>query len=193
MTTTTSIAIAGGGIGGLTAALALRAEGFKVDVFEAAKQIRELGVGVNLQSYAVGELTRLGLADGLAANAMATAELAYFNKFGQRVWSAPRGLAAGLAFPHYAISRGRLQGLLLEAVRTRLGPQAIHVGYHLQSFAQNASGVVPTSSIVAVAPSSGPIGPTCWSAPMACIPRCAGRSIQTKAHPIGPDSCSGGQ
>ena len=62
---------------------------------------------------------------------MATAELAYFNKFGQLVWSAPRGLAAGLEFPHYAISRGRLQGLLLEAVRTRLGPQAIHVGHQL--------------------------------------------------------------
>ncbi len=138
----TTVIIVGAGIGGLTAALALHVRGFKVDVFESAREIRELGVGVNLQPYAVRELAALGLADALAANAMATTELAYFNKFGQRVWSTPRGLGAGLAHPHYSISRGRLQRLLLDTVIARLGPQAIHVNHHLSAFDQDEAGVV---------------------------------------------------
>ena len=53
------------------------------------------GVGTNTLPHAVRELIELGLRDQLAATAIPTAELAYYSKRGQRIWSEPRGLAAG--------------------------------------------------------------------------------------------------
>jgi 5-methylphenazine-1-carboxylate 1-monooxygenase len=64
--------IIGGGIGGLTAALALHAAGIEAEVFESAAEVRPLGVGINLQAHAVRELTELGLGDRLAATGIAT-------------------------------------------------------------------------------------------------------------------------
>nr|BFE84550.1 flavin-dependent oxidoreductase [Planobispora longispora] len=74
------------------------------------------------------ELTELGLADRLAGIGVATAELAYFNRYGAPIWSEPRGLDAGYAWPQYSVHRGRLQMLLLEAVIERLGPRAVRTG-----------------------------------------------------------------
>lgn len=84
------ILIAGGGIGGLTAALCLERAGLPCIVFEAAPEAKELGVGINLLPHSVRVLTRLSLASELASIAIPTAELAYFSKFGQRIWSEPR-------------------------------------------------------------------------------------------------------
>ncbi|MEV4284501.1 flavin-dependent oxidoreductase [Nonomuraea bangladeshensis] len=123
------IVIAGAGIGGLAAALSLHAAGFTdVTVHEAAREIRPLGVGINLLPHAVRELTELGLADRLATIGVATAELAYFNRYGTLIWSEPRGVAAGYSWPQYSVHRGRLQLLLLEAVVERLGPDAVRTG-----------------------------------------------------------------
>ena len=58
--------IIGGGIGGLTTALALHAAGIRAEVFESAAEIRPLGVGINLQPHAVRELSELGLGGALA-------------------------------------------------------------------------------------------------------------------------------
>jgi len=123
------ITIAGGGIGGLATALSLHAAGFdEVVVHEAAQEIRPLGVGINLLPHAVRELTELGLAGRLAAIAVPTAELAYYNRHGQAIWSEPRGLGAGYRWPQYSVHRGRLQLLLLDAVRERLGAHAVRTG-----------------------------------------------------------------
>ncbi|MGC5014890.1 flavin-dependent oxidoreductase [Streptosporangium sp. DT93] len=123
------VIIAGGGIGGLATALSLHAAGVEdVVVHEAAERIRPLGVGINLLPHAVRELTELGLADRLSAIGVATAELAYFNRYGTPIWSEPRGLDAGYAWPQYSVHRGRLQMLLLEAVIERLGPHAVRTG-----------------------------------------------------------------
>ncbi|MFI6484884.1 flavin-dependent oxidoreductase [Nonomuraea sp. NPDC050663] len=123
------IVIAGAGIGGLSAALSLHAAGFTdVTVHEAARTIEPLGVGINLLPHAVRELTELGLADRLAAIGVATAELAYFNRYGTPIWSEPRGLDAGYAWPQYSVHRGRLQLLLLEALLERLGPGSVVTG-----------------------------------------------------------------
>jgi 2-polyprenyl-6-methoxyphenol hydroxylase-like FAD-dependent oxidoreductase len=124
--TAVQITIAGAGIGGLATALSLHAAGFEdVTVHEATREIRPLGVGINLLPHAVRELTELGLAGRLAEIAVPTAELAYFNRHGQAIWSEPRGLAAGYRWPQYSVHRGRLQMLLLDAVRERLGARAV--------------------------------------------------------------------
>lgn len=57
--------VIGGGIGGLSAALALRQIGMDVQVFEATHEIREVGAGVTLWSNAVRALQQLGLSDAL--------------------------------------------------------------------------------------------------------------------------------
>jgi len=59
------IAIVGGGIGGLAAALALRARGLSVTVFEQAGGLREIGAGVSIFPNAMLLLRRIGLADGV--------------------------------------------------------------------------------------------------------------------------------
>ncbi|MDW8398127.1 MAG: flavin-dependent oxidoreductase, partial [Acetobacteraceae bacterium] len=81
------VPIAGGGIGGLAAALSLHAAGIEAELFEAAAEPRPLGVGINLLPHAVRELEELGLGAGLAANAIATRELRYVNVHGQTVWA----------------------------------------------------------------------------------------------------------
>src|SRR6516225_852212 len=60
------IAIIGGGIGGLTAALSLRQAGFEVDVYEQAPELTQIGGGINMGPNAVRILRRLGLTAGLA-------------------------------------------------------------------------------------------------------------------------------
>jgi len=133
--------IIGGGIGGLTAALALHAAGIEAEVFESAAEVRPLGVGINLQAHAVRELTELGLGEALAATGVATQEFRYANRFGQTIWTEPRGLAAGYHWPQYSIHRGRLQMLLWEAARARLGAARLRTGRRLTGFTQDATGV----------------------------------------------------
>src|SRR5262245_52855240 len=130
------VLIAGGGIGGLVTALCLGRAGIEARVFESAEEIRPLGVGINLLPHSVRVLTGLGLDAGLAEMAIPTAELIYFNKFGQLIWREPRGLAAGYHWPQYSIHRGRLQMLLLDAVREQLGDAVVNAGCHLKSFTE---------------------------------------------------------
>jgi salicylate hydroxylase len=59
------IAIVGGGIGGLTAALALRARGIDASVFEQAEVVREIGAGVSIHPNAARLLKRIGLDEQL--------------------------------------------------------------------------------------------------------------------------------
>ena len=121
------VIIAGAGLGGLTLALSLRAAGIEAEVFEAAPELKPVGVGINILPHATRELTELGLADRLAERAIATEALMYANQFGQEIWREPRGRFAGYDWPQYSIHRGVLQMLLLEAVTERLGPGAVHV------------------------------------------------------------------
>lgn len=123
------VVIAGAGVSGLTAALSLHAAGITdVVVHEAADEIRPLGVGINILPHAVRELIELGLGDRLAEIGVATADLTFVNRYGQVIWSEPRGRAAGYRWPQYSIHRGRLQHLLLRAVQERLGPEAVVTG-----------------------------------------------------------------
>src|SRR5579872_5856966 len=126
-----AVLIIGAGIAGLTAALSLHQIGVECRVFESVESIEPLGVGINTLPHAVRELTELGLADRLAASGIPTAELAYYSKHGQPIWSEPRGLAAGYHWPQFSIHRGALQMILLDAVRERLGADCVATGHHL--------------------------------------------------------------
>jgi 5-methylphenazine-1-carboxylate 1-monooxygenase len=131
----------GGGIGGLTLALMLHARGIGCQVYEASRRIRELGVGINVLPHAISELTELGLLPRLDEVAIRTRELIYANRFGQEIWREPRGVDAGYQVPQFSIHRGRLQGVLYEAVLDRLGRKAVRAGHALTSFTQTEGGV----------------------------------------------------
>ena len=66
------VIIAGGGIGGLTLALALERRGIACRVFESAPAIKSIGVGVNILPHASKQLVELGLEDALAKVAVTT-------------------------------------------------------------------------------------------------------------------------
>ncbi|GAA0668621.1 flavin-dependent oxidoreductase [Streptomyces malaysiensis subsp. malaysiensis] len=129
-----TVLIAGAGIGGLTAALSLHAAGVEAAVVESAREIRPLGVGINLLPHAVRELIELGLGDELAAIGVATAENAYCDRSGRRIFTEPRGVAQGYRWPQYSVHRGELQRLLLAAVRERLGADAVRTGARVVGF-----------------------------------------------------------
>jgi 2-polyprenyl-6-methoxyphenol hydroxylase-like FAD-dependent oxidoreductase len=135
------VAVVGGGIGGLSLALALHAAGIhEVDVYESASDIRELGVGINVLPHAVRELAELGLLDDLSRVGVATADFTYFTRRGQPIWEEPLGVAAGYRWPQLSIHRGELLGVLHRAVVTRLGPDRIHTGHHLTRFDRRSAG-----------------------------------------------------
>lgn len=135
------VAITGAGIGGLTLALALHEAGIRCRVYEAVDEIRPLGVGVNILPHAVKELDRLGLLERLRAVAVETKESAFYNAHGQFVYGEPAGLAAGYRWPQFSIHRGDLQMLLLDAVRERLGPDAVVTDHRCTGFDDGADGV----------------------------------------------------
>ena len=136
-----TILIAGGGIAGLTAALSLHQIGIDCRVFESVSTPQPLGVGINLLPHAVRELFDLGLGDALAEIGIPTAELAYYNKHGQRIWSEPRGLEAGYHWPQFSLHRGELQLILLAAVRNRLGTDCVLTGHHLVGWEDTGSSI----------------------------------------------------
>ncbi|MGY3621481.1 flavin-dependent oxidoreductase [Bradyrhizobium sp. USDA 10063] len=133
--------IVGGGIGGLTTALMLRARGIACELFEQSETIRELGVGINTLPHAIRELAGLGLLDALDKAAIRTYELFYLTRHGQQVWHEKRGLDAGHDVPQFSVHRGRLQGVIHQAVVARLGGDAIHTGCRLGAFTQDEGGV----------------------------------------------------
>src|SRR5229473_3236875 len=133
--------IVGGGIGGLTTALMLRARGIGCELFEQSDTIRELGVGINTLPHAIRELAGLGLLQKLDDVAIRTDELYYLNRHGQEVWRESRGIDAGHDVPQFSIHRGRLQSVIHRAVEERLGRDAIHTGCRLGAFTQDEGGV----------------------------------------------------
>ena len=142
------IAIVGAGVGGLTAALSLQAAGYDdVVLLEAAREIRDVGVGINLPPHAVRELSELGLKGDLARSGLPTRELAYYDPAGQLIWAEPRGLDAGYRWPQYSIHRGQLQRILVDAVGKRLGPSAIKTGQRATRINQENAGQVHIEAV----------------------------------------------
>src|SRR5215469_17296599 len=131
------VLIIGGGIGGLAAALALHDVGISCTVFEQVRELRELGVGINTLPHAIKELAALGLLSALDRAGIRTRELIYANRFGQVVWRELRGTDAGFDTPQFSIHRGKLHTVLLDAVRERLGADAVRNGCRLGTFTEH--------------------------------------------------------
>ena len=128
-----SIAVIGGGIGGLTAALSLLRAGFDVHVYEQARVLREVGAGVQISPNASRVLHRLGLADELAR--LGVRPLA----FHQRRWDDGRTLLrtplgdeveAHFGYPHYQSHRADVLAMLTAAVPA----DRLHLGHRLTGF-----------------------------------------------------------
>ncbi len=135
------VMIAGGGIGGLTLALMLHQERIDCQVYEAAADVKPLGVGINALPHSIRELAALGLLPRLDAIAIRTRQLTYSNHLGQQIWSEPRGLFAGHDVQQFSVHRGRLHAMLWQAARERLGTGAVHAGYRLTGCTQRADHV----------------------------------------------------
>jgi len=135
------VIIVGAGIGGLTLALALHRVGIAARVYEAAPEIKPIGVGINILPHATRELVRLGLEEDLARVAVATREAVFFNRFGQLIYREPLGRSAGYDWPQFSVHRGDLQHALLAALRERIGDERILLGWSCDGFAQDDAGV----------------------------------------------------
>jgi 2-polyprenyl-6-methoxyphenol hydroxylase-like FAD-dependent oxidoreductase len=106
-------------------------------VFESAQTIRPLGVGINLLPHAVRVLDNLGLLPLLEAAAIPTAELIYFNKFGQQIW---RGLGPCRALRLAAIlDSSRSSSGRCSTKCGALGGDSVHTGCHLRNSPRSAT------------------------------------------------------
>ncbi|KUH37070.1 FAD-dependent monooxygenase [Streptomyces kanasensis] len=142
--TSPDILVAGGGVAGLTTALALHAAGHgRVTVVEAAPGLRPLGAGLNLMPNAVRELDALGLLDRLEADAVRTRELRYYHRCGALIAREERGLRAGYRWPQLSVHRAHLQRVLADAVEERLGPGTLVTGARVTGVEQPPGGARP--------------------------------------------------
>jgi 2-polyprenyl-6-methoxyphenol hydroxylase-like FAD-dependent oxidoreductase len=135
------ILIIGGGIGGLVLALALHEAGVPCRVYEAAPQVKGLGVGINLLPHGMQVLSALGLEERLAQVAVTTAEMVFCNRFGQIICREPRGRFAGYDWPQLSIHRGDLHMVLLSVARERLGDARVVADRRCVALEQDADGV----------------------------------------------------
>jgi 2-polyprenyl-6-methoxyphenol hydroxylase-like FAD-dependent oxidoreductase len=135
--------IVGGGIGGLTLALALHASGKagRIRVYEAAAEMRALGIGINIGAHAMKELSALGLEDALVETSSQPQDYAFFTRHGQLVYREPFGKAAGHQWPHIALLRPDLQRVLLDAVRERIGAENFITGHRCLGVEQSGGKV----------------------------------------------------
>jgi salicylate hydroxylase len=136
---TRSIVVAGAGIGGLTASLALAAKGFRVVVLEKAERLEEAGAGLQLSPNASRILVDLGLKPRLAARAVTADAINIMSaRAGGEIARLPLGEAATqrAGAPYWVIHRADLQGALQAAVNDhpdinlRLGCQFEDVASH---------------------------------------------------------------
>lgn len=132
------ILIAGGGIGGLTAAIALQQHGFEAHVFEAAPELRAVGTGIWMPPNAMTVLERLGIAGEIMAAGLPLSGIEVLDiRAGLLQAIDPAGLARAVRFPTVAIRRSELQRILASALR----PGSLHLGREVVRLETAAGGV----------------------------------------------------
>lgn len=137
------VLVAGGGIGGLTAALALMRRGMDVQVFEQAPALREVGAGVQISANGARVLDALGLLGDVASRSCEASGKEI------RLWSTGQtwtlfDLGAEsvrqYGFPYLTVYRPDLLEALAHAVQ-RERPGAIRLGAAVTGFTQDQAGV----------------------------------------------------
>jgi 2-polyprenyl-6-methoxyphenol hydroxylase-like FAD-dependent oxidoreductase len=125
----TRIAIIGGGIGGLTAALTLRQAGFEPEVFEQAPELLEVGAAIAVWPNAMRILQRLGVGEEILQHAGTIEQVRWLDSEGRGINSTrlPKSDA-----PAVALHRADLQTGLLRAWPSH----SIHLGKIFQNFQQ---------------------------------------------------------
>jgi len=107
-----TIFIAGAGIGGLTAALALAARGFRVVILEKAERLEEAGAGLQLSPNASRILVGLGLEERLRRRAVTPEAISIMSaRAGREIIRLPLGEAVAGA-PYWVVHRADLQAAL---------------------------------------------------------------------------------
>ena len=137
------VLVAGGGIGGLTAALCLARVGFEVVVFEKAAAFVETGAGIQISPNASRVLHQLELEPALRATACQPHAIEFRQwRSGKVVAAKALGQAARntYGFPYYQIHRGDLRQLLLEAAE-REPRIALRTGAEVRRLEQTQRGV----------------------------------------------------
>src|SRR3954467_2339205 len=137
------VLIAGGGIGGLTAALALLKAGIDVDVYEQAAELKEVGAGVQLAANGTRVLYALGVGDELKSLSCEAQgkEIRLWNT--GETWKlfdlGPASIER-YGFPYVTVYRPDLLDVLARAVR-REKADAIHLGSRSVGFVRDENSV----------------------------------------------------
>jgi salicylate hydroxylase len=134
------IVVIGGGIGGLTAALALLQRGLDVAVYERAPVLREVGAGVQIGSNGTRVLYALGLEEPLRAAQVLPPRRQLRHWRSGETWDwLTLGSASVERFgtPHILMHRNDLHGILVDAVR-KLKADAIRLGMECTAVTQSA-------------------------------------------------------
>lgn len=139
----TKIIIAGGGIGGLSLALSLHQIGLECTVLEGVKELKPLGVGINLQPNAVRELMELGFTrDDMSQFGIPAKEWALVGLKGQEIYAEPRGELAGYNWPQYAAHRGQFHMALYERLVDVAGTDTVQLDCKVTSYEQLDDGKI---------------------------------------------------
>jgi salicylate hydroxylase len=139
-----NIAIAGGGIAGLTAALAFSKNGHSVTVFERARTFEDIGAGLQLSPNANRVLRGLGLADAVKAISFEPDILQLANGKSGRVLSTlpiKTMMMKRYGAPYLVAHRGDLQTVLLDAANAN-PLVTIETGTEISKFSETAEGIV---------------------------------------------------
>src|SRR5215813_5235043 len=132
-----TVLIAGAGIGGLSAALALSRSGFRALVLEQTERLEETGAGIQLSPNATRILIDLGLADRLRPHVVSpTAIRVLGGRSGREIVRIPLGGQAAQRYgaPYWVVHRGDLQAALREAAVQDLNV-VLRLGMTMEDFA----------------------------------------------------------
>jgi len=143
-----TVIIAGAGIGGLTAALALAQRGFEITVLEAAERLEEVGAGLQLSPNAARVLLALGIAERLKPHVVIPEHLVVRNaRSGRLLAQGPLGASSAKRYgaPYWVVHRGDLQAVLCEAVAATPSI-TLRLGSKVESFTAEPDGVAVSTS-----------------------------------------------